>query len=168
MKKGSFHHSKETKLKMSIARSGSGNGFYGHKHNQKSKEKMSQTIKTVWANPESIFHSKEYRNKLMGNTNFKTFLKSMSPEKKESWLVGYRQKISKQHTPERKAIARMRMEGNTFVSDYLLKNPVWSQPDWSNYTPHLSVPSFVPIIQRLTPPQQVGYYCSGLIPCGLL
>ncbi len=169
-------------------------------------------------------HSKKVieilRENAKGNSNFKTFLKNMSPEKRESWLIGYRKKISKQHTPERKARARIsmskfmlgnsyrkdflkrlnplhrelflkevgkkislgiynnheymerlreRMQGNTIMVDYLKRNPVYTPPDWQNYTPNISVPLFVPILeQRLSVPQQVGYYCSGLMPRGLL
>lgn len=38
-------------------------GFTGHKHTVKSKQKISKNLKSVWSDPTSIFNSKEFKEK---------------------------------------------------------------------------------------------------------
>jgi len=46
------------------SQTGEKNGMYGKKHTLESRRKNSEAVKKVWRNPNSVFNSKEWRNKI--------------------------------------------------------------------------------------------------------
>ena len=107
----------------------------------------------------------------LGNHHLKNFLKKMPRAEKVTWLRKQGEKISLNIKNNVKLLEKKRkfMIGNTLVSDYLKAHPKHVIPDWSRYTPHLTVPTFVQIPSfKMTPIQSTNYFCSGITPRGLL
>lgn len=71
----------------------------GEHRSKKTKEKISKTVKKLWANPNSYFNSKEYRNKLSKRTNMLGKHHSKKSRRKMS-LSHKGKKLSKEHKRE--------------------------------------------------------------------
>ena len=182
-----LHNPKERKRrsKRCIARSKSNNYFKDFLNDMSDNERAiflkGNGIKVSLSfTPQRIERARELgRERCLGNSYLKNFFERLSIRERKVWLKRKNTNTSLgmieyyKANPERietiRIFMREKMLGNTIRKNYLIKNPVYTPPNWNDHTPYESVPEFVPIPTiKLSVEQQTDYFCLGRISPGIL